>query len=63
MILMDRLGDSLRPGETINVVRFTMRGHVTMAKPCKWCQNFMRRYGVSRVRYTNWSGEWEKMLL
>ena len=63
MILLDRLGNSLRPGETVNVVRFTMRGHITMAKPCKWCQKFMTRRGVTRVRYTNWDGEWEKMLL
>lgn len=63
MILLDRLGSSLRPGETINVIRFTMRGQVTMAKPCVWCQKFMTRRGVTRVRYTNWSGDWEKMLL
>ena len=62
MILMDRIGE-LRSGEVINVVRFTNRGLATMAKPCTWCQEYMKKHGVRRVRYTNWDGEWEKMRL
>ena len=62
MILLDRIGE-IRSGEVINVVRFTNRGHLTMARPCRWCQDYMRKHGVRRVRYTNWEGEWEKMRL
>ena len=62
MILMDRIGE-LRAGEVVNVVRFTNRGVPTMAKPCTWCQEYMRKRGVRRVKYTNWNGEWEKMHL
>jgi hypothetical protein len=62
MILLDRIGE-IRTGEIINVVRFTNRGQPTMAKPCAWCQDYMRKKGVRRVKYTNWNGEWEKMRL
>ncbi len=62
MILMDRLG-KLRPGEVINVVRFTQTGRPSMAKPCKWCQEYLKKSGASRVRFSNWDGEWEKMKL
>ena len=62
MILLDRIGE-IRTGEIINVVRFTNRGQPTMAKPCVWCQDYMRKKGVRRVKYTNWNGEWEKMRL
>ena len=62
MILLDRIGE-IRTGEIINVVRFTNRGLPTMARPCDWCQDYMRKRGVRRVKYTNWNGEWEKMNL
>lgn len=62
MILMDRIGE-LKPGEVINVVRFTQTGRPAMAKPCRWCQDYLRKKGATRVRFTNWEGQWEKMAL
>lgn len=47
----------------INVVRFSKRGVPTMAKPCKYCQHFLRENGIKKVHYTNWNGEWEVMKL
>lgn len=41
----------------ISVVRFTKDGEVTMSKPCKYCQVFLREHGVKKVKYTDWSGE------
>ena len=51
-------------GDTIEVMRFTVcEEHPTMAKPCPLCERHMRDAGISKVRYTNWDGQWEEMRL
>lgn len=49
-----------RPGDEIEVMRFTKCGdHPTMAKPCPLCEEEIKKSGIKKVRYTNWSGDWE----
>jgi deoxycytidylate deaminase len=53
-----------RPGDEIDVMRFTKKNHqLTMAKPCHLCEEAMRKAGIKKVRYTNWDGEWVEMNL
>jgi deoxycytidylate deaminase len=48
------------PGDEIEVIRFSKYNHLwTMAKPCFLCEREIKKSGIKRVRYTNWSGEWE----
>lgn len=47
----------------ISVARFTKRGLPTMARPCKYCQHFLKAGGIKKVNYTNWDGIWEEMKL
>lgn len=47
----------------INVVRFSKKGVPTMARPCRYCQEFLKENGIKKVHYTNWNGEWEMMRL
>ncbi len=61
MLLMERI-DPCRDKE-ISVARFTRTGQPTMARPCRFCQKFLQSRGIRRVNYTNWQGDWEKMLL
>ncbi len=52
------------PGDEIEVLRFKKCGlDRTMAKPCSLCMSHLRQSGIKRVRYTNWSGEWEEINL
>lgn len=51
-----------RPGDEIEVMRFTKCGkHMTMAKPCPLCEEEIKKSGIKKVRYTNWEGEWEEL--
>ena len=53
-----------QPGDELEVLRFKKCGHDwTMAKPCQLCMEHIRSAGIKKVRYTNWSGEWEEMKL
>ncbi len=45
----------------IHVARFKANGDMTMAKPCRYCQKFLRRHGVRKVYYTDWDGSWTYM--
>jgi len=46
----------------IYVARFTAHGgKTTMARPCKYCQHFIKKHGIKKVYYTNWDGKWELM--
>jgi hypothetical protein len=55
----------LPPGSLrqISVIRFKKNGDITMSKPCRYCQRFMRLHGIKKVRYTNWDGDWEVISL
>lgn len=50
-------------GAKVYVHRVLASGKVSMARPCKHCQEFMRRKGVKmrNVWYTNWEGAYERM--
>ena len=53
-----------RPGDEIEVLRFSKCGHErTMAKPCALCMREIRLAGIKKVRFTNWRGEWEEIVL
>jgi len=47
----------------ISVARFIKSGRPTMAKPCKYCQKFLKEAGIKKVKYTNWDGKWETLKL
>ena len=52
-----------QPGDEIEVMRFSKCGNnLTMAKPCYLCEEAMKKAGIKRVKYTNWSGEWEEIV-
>lgn len=44
-------------GATIFVVRNDNNGGGRMSKPCKGCQAFIEQYGISKIVYTDESGE------
>jgi deoxycytidylate deaminase len=50
-----------RPGDTVIVVRFTADGQLTMAKPCEFCQGFLKQAGINKIYFSNWNGEYEKL--
>lgn len=52
-----------KPGDVseINVVRFSKEGKLTMAKPCEYCQRYLKDYGIKKVRYTDWNGKWQTL--
>lgn len=53
----------ISPHDVLHVMRFTKRGNISMAKPCKYCQQYLRKKGIKKVRYTDWNGEWQKMTI
>jgi len=51
-----------QPGDEIQVIRWRKDGSKGMAKPCKYCQEFITHAGISRVSYTNDKGKWETLV-
>lgn len=49
--------------DVLHVMRFTKNGGISMAKPCRYCQEYLRKKGIKKVRYTDWSGTWQKMII
>jgi hypothetical protein len=48
--------------DELEVKRYRKFNHEwTMAKPCLLCMNEMKKFGISKVRYTNWDGQWEEI--
>ena len=54
-----------KPGtlKEIAVARFLKNGSPTMSKPCCYCERFLKNFGVRKVYYTDWSGQWKIMRL
>lgn len=50
-----------QPGDTLFVTRWKADGSTSMAKPCEYCQKFIREVGITEVYYTNWDGKLVKM--
>lgn len=50
-------------GDLLEVIRWIGSNpeQPTMAKPCKFCQDKIKRLGI-RVKYTDWNGDWETLL-
>jgi deoxycytidylate deaminase len=49
-------------GASIYVVRLSNRGPgLTMAKPCKHCQEVIQAAGIRKVYYTNYEGNVERL--
>ena len=59
MILCDKVKNI--ENKVVHVARFLRDGTVTMAKPCYFCQKYLRSNGVTSVKYTDWDGQWQKM--
>jgi deoxycytidylate deaminase len=57
---MDALISS-KPGDRLFVLRFSKNGDLTMAKPCKYCMEFIKSHGIKCVHFSNWDGEIEKV--
>ena len=51
-----------KPGDRLEVFRWTKNGKLALAKPCKYCMKRIKRLKV-KVRYTNSKGEWESLSL
>lgn len=49
-----------KPGDVIEVIRWNKTG-MTMAKPCSYCQQFLKDAGIKHVIYTDWDGTKVKM--
>lgn len=45
-----------RPGDNVFVFRFTKDGELSMAKPCEFCQKFLKQAGIKTVTYSDWDG-------
>ncbi len=54
---------SVRSTDILYVMRFLKSGKPTMARPCKFCQIYLRKKGIRKICYTDWNGEWSKMSL
>jgi deoxycytidylate deaminase len=52
-----------RPGDELDVVRYTKCEGLKMAKPCDHCMMHIKKSGIKKVRFTNWEGEWEHITL
>ena len=53
-----------QPGDVLEVIRFKKCNHErTMARPCQLCMEEIRKSGIKKVMYTNWSGNWETIIL
>ena len=51
-----------KPGDHLEVMRFKKCSHsLTMAKPCGFCEEEIKKAGIASVKYTNWDGEWETL--
>lgn len=53
----------IKKTDVLHVMRFTKTGRITMAMPCKHCQNYLKKKGLLKIRYTDWDGSWKKMSL
>ena len=49
-----------KPGDVIFVMRFDKDGALTMSKPCKYCQQHIKDFGIKTVHYSDWEGEMVK---
>lgn len=58
-----KLGKDIRPTDVLHVMRFMKNGTVSMAKPCEYCQLYLKKKGIRHVRYSGWQGEWNKMII
>lgn len=53
-----------RPGDELEVMRFKKCNHAfSMAKPCSLCMKEIIKAGIKKIRYTNWDGEWETIII
>ena len=51
-----------QPGDEVEVIRFKKcSSQWTMARPCSHCMQELIRSKISKVRYTNWEGQWEEI--
>lgn len=45
-----------QPGDNVLVMRWSVKGALTMSKPCSACQRFLSEAGINKVTYTDWEG-------
>ena len=46
-----------KPGDSILVLRFSLSGDLTMAKPCHLCEKLLVESRIKKVTYSDWNGE------
>lgn len=61
VVALSKLWPSKRRGTTLLSIRVGLDGKFTMAKPCYDCERFCTSNKVSRVFYSNRSGEMERL--
>lgn len=50
-----------QPGDKIYVLRFHASGDLTMARPCHFCEGFIRETQIDKVYYSDWNGKFVEM--
>jgi len=58
-----KLGKDIRSTDVLHVMRFMKNGQVSCSKPCIYCQAYLKKKGVRHVKFTNWEGQWDKMII
>ena len=53
----------VKPGDTIEVLRWDKEGKLTCSKPCPMCHQAMAKAGVKIVTYADWNGNRQKLKL
>jgi len=48
-------------GCNVLVIRINRKGQLTSAKPCRACISALKKAGISKVEYSNYRGEIEKI--
>lgn len=62
---MDAILKAKRPlkGMSILVVRLTVNNTTRLAKPCIWCEEYLRRVGIKKAYYTTNNGTIGEMMI
>lgn len=56
VVALSKLWPSNRDGVTLFSLRFLRDGSLGLAKPCRACQTYLKKYGVGRVYYSETEG-------
>lgn len=62
---MDAILKAKRPlkGMSIFVVRLSVNNNVRLARPCIWCEEYLRRVGIKKAYFTSNNEKIEEMMI